>query len=85
MHNNTHDARAAQLNSAQFSRQQLTSFERRCQTLAERVGCKQLSFVDAVDMAYDAAMWSGLVDALGDDLVQEAMARAFMTVHGHDH
>jgi hypothetical protein len=59
-------------------------FERRCKTLAGRVGCNQLNFIDAVDVAYDAATWSGLVDAVGDDVVQATMARAFMTVHGHD-
>jgi hypothetical protein len=40
----------------QYSRQQLKLFERRCQTLAHRVSCNQLNFIDdAVDMAYDAA------------------------------
>jgi hypothetical protein len=63
-----------------FSRRQLKLFEQRCQTLAHRVACNQLNFIDAVDMAYDAATWSGLADAVGDDVVQETMARAFMKV-----
>jgi hypothetical protein len=61
----------------QFARKQLTLFEQRCQTLAERVSCQQLNFIDAVDLAYDAATWSGLVDAVGDDLVQATIANAF--------
>jgi hypothetical protein len=80
MSDNTRGAHAAQLNSSQISRQQLTLFERRCQTLADRVRCNQLNFIDAIDMAYDAATWSGLADAVGDDVVQETMARAFMKV-----
>jgi hypothetical protein len=64
----------------QFARRQLILFEQRCQTLAERVSCQQLKFIDAVDMAYEAATWSGLVDAVGDDLVQATMASAFMKV-----
>jgi hypothetical protein len=63
-----------------YSRPQLKLFEHRCQTLAHRVGCNQLNFIGAVDIAYDAATWSGLVDAVGDDVVQEIMARAFMKV-----
>jgi hypothetical protein len=77
----TCDDRGAQPKSALFSRQQLILFERRCQTLADRVGYKQLNFVDAVDLAYDAATWSGLVDAVGDDVVQATMAGAFMKIN----
>jgi len=65
----------------QFTRQQLILFGRRCQTLADRVGCKQLNFLDAVDLAYDAATWSGLVDAVGNDVVQATMANAFMKIN----
>jgi hypothetical protein len=28
-------------------------------------------------MAYSAAIWSGLVDAVGDDVVQKVLAAAF--------
>jgi hypothetical protein len=80
MDDNTRGAHAAQLNSSQVSRQQLVLFERRCQTLADRVSCKQLNFVDAVDLAYEAAIWSGLADAVGDDVVQATMGNAFMKV-----
>jgi hypothetical protein len=37
----------------------------------------QLKFIDAVDLAYDAACWSGLVKAVGDDIVQATLAAAF--------
>jgi hypothetical protein len=36
-----------------------------------------LSFTDAVDLAYSAAVWSGLADQYGDDAVQAVLARAF--------
>jgi hypothetical protein len=80
MDHNTRGAHATQLNSSQISRQQLVLFERRCQTLADRVGYQRLNFVDAVDLAYEAATWSGLADAVGDDVVQATMANAFMKV-----
>lgn len=80
MNHNTRGGAAAQLDSAKLTRNQLTLFELRCQTLVLRVRCNQLQFIDAVDMAYQAAVWSGLVDLAGDDLVQATMARAFMQV-----
>jgi len=80
MNHNTPGVAAEQLNSAQLCRHQLILFEFRCQTLAHRVRCNQLQFIDAVDMADQAAVWSGLVDLAGDDLVQATMARAFMQV-----
>ena len=80
MNYNTPGASGAQQDSAKLSRHQLILFERRCQTLVHQVRCNQLQFIDAVDMAYQAAVWSGLVDVAGDDLVQATMARAFMQV-----
>ena len=52
----------------------------RCLTLADRVLSGQLSFIDAVDIAYSAAEWSGLVDRFGDDLIQLVLADAFVGV-----
>ena len=49
----------------------------RCLTLADRVLSGQLPFIDAVDMAYSAAEWSGLIDRFGDDVVQLVLADAF--------
>lgn len=56
----------------------LKPFEERCHTLAARVTARELSFIDAVDMAYSAATWSGIIDRYGDDAIQRVMAAAFM-------
>jgi hypothetical protein len=45
--------------------------------LADQVAAGQLHFLDAVDIAYEAALWSGLVKAVGDDIVQATLAAAF--------
>ena len=52
-------------------------FAIRADELAERVWRGQLGCIDAVDMAYSAAQWSGLSDEIGDDSVQAIMAAAF--------
>jgi hypothetical protein len=63
--------------------------------LADRVAAGQLRFIDAVDLAYEAAVWadlpnaidaSGLIDSniagapTGGDIVQATIAAAFATV-----
>jgi hypothetical protein len=63
--------------------------------LADRVATGQLSFIDAVDLAYEAAIWADLPNAIdasgllnssiagaptGDDIVQATIAAAFATV-----
>jgi hypothetical protein len=45
--------------------------------LADRVTDGKIGFIDAVDMAHTSAVWSGLVDDIGDDAVQRLMAAAF--------
>jgi hypothetical protein len=45
--------------------------------LADQVADGRLHFRDAVDLAYEAALWSGLVEAVGDDIVQATLAAAF--------
>jgi hypothetical protein len=45
--------------------------------LADRVAAVEIGFIDAVDLAYDAATWSGLVETVGDDIVQATLAAAF--------
>lgn len=62
----------------QFVERQLELFGARCQELADRVRAGQIAFIEAVDMAYEAAIWSGLTDAAGDDPVQWVMATVFM-------
>ena len=55
-------------------------FAIRCRDLRDRVVCGNIQFYEAVDMAYSAAVWSGLADDLGDDTVQHVMALAFGTI-----
>jgi hypothetical protein len=45
--------------------------------LADRVATGQIKFLDAVDLAYEAACWAGLVETVGDDIVQATLAAAF--------
>jgi hypothetical protein len=52
----------------------------RCCTLADRAKSGEVAFIDAVDMAYSAADWAGLVDRFGDYEVQAVLAIAFMGV-----
>jgi hypothetical protein len=56
---------------------QLEIFAIRALDLADQVAAGQLRFLDAVDMAYEAATWAGLVKAVGDDIVQATLAAAF--------
>jgi hypothetical protein len=60
------------------SARQLDLFTVRCRQLAEKVDNGIIYFVDAVDTAYSAAEWSGMVELHGDDIVQKIMADAFM-------
>ena len=52
----------------------------RCCTLADRVKSGDLPFIDAVDFAYSAADFAGLVQRHGDDEIQKVLAAAFMGV-----
>jgi hypothetical protein len=45
--------------------------------LADRVAAGEITFLDAVDLGYDAAVWSGLIETVGDDIVQATLAAAF--------
>jgi hypothetical protein len=45
--------------------------------LADRVAAGEIAFLDAVDIAYEAAVWSGLTSTVGDDIVQATLAAAF--------
>jgi hypothetical protein len=49
----------------------------RISALAERARDGGLPFIEAVDMAYTAANWAGLVDRYGDDFIQTILAEAF--------
>jgi hypothetical protein len=56
---------------------QLELFARRCLDLADAVAEHRMAFLDAVDLAYEAAVWADLVDDLGDDIIQATMAACF--------
>ena len=45
--------------------------------LADRVEAGELELLDGVDMALEAARWSGLTEKVGDDIVQSILAVAF--------
>lgn len=74
----TGDAISLENNGDKRARLRLDLFGARCRQLVERVRLGSMSFIDAVDMAYSAAVWSGLVDDVGDDVVQKIVADAFM-------
>jgi hypothetical protein len=51
-------------------------FEQRSREIVERITAGVISFIDGVDMAYTAAIWSGLRDLVGDDAIRAlAVAR----------
>jgi hypothetical protein len=62
---------------ADFGAHQLELLAIRSAELADLVAVGQIAFLDAVDMAYSAADWAGLVDSVGDDVVQAVLAVAF--------
>ena len=66
-------------NNARLSRCQrrLELFGIRCRQMVERVNSGAVPFILAVDCLYEAAIWSGLADDVGDDIVQRVMADAF--------
>jgi hypothetical protein len=60
-----------------FIAAQLSLLAIRASELADRVRAGQIEFIDAVDIAYDAAVFSGLTESVGDDQVQLLLAAAF--------
>jgi hypothetical protein len=67
----------ALLDATRLKANHLKLFSLRCCDIADRVTRNEIGFLDGVDLAYDAACASGLVEAVGDDVVQAAMAAAF--------
>jgi hypothetical protein len=47
-------------NANLLARQRLDLFGARCHELIERINFGAISFIDGVDLAYSAALWSGL-------------------------
>lgn len=83
-----HNAAPARAGAHKIIRQ-LEVLALRCGQLADRVAAGEIIFLDAVDLAYSAAIWvdlpnaieaSGLIDTkiiAGDDIVQATLAAAF--------
>jgi hypothetical protein len=63
-----------------MSTRQLAIFVQRAFELSDRVAAGELDLIDGVDMAYEAANWSGLTETIGDDAVQAILAEAFAGV-----
>jgi hypothetical protein len=61
-------------------RRQLEILAIRSFELAERVEVGEVEFLDAIDVAYDAAYWSGLVESVGNNIVQTILHEAFRKV-----
>ncbi len=68
---------APQQSSPVCNADQLSILFDRASTLAARARDGSLPFLDAVDMAYSAAEWAGLIERFGDDVVQIVLADAF--------
>ena len=48
--------------------------------LADRVEAGKIDLPSAVDVAWEAAVWSGLADTVGADVVQTVLSEAFAKV-----
>jgi hypothetical protein len=59
---------------------QLEILSSRSLELADRVVAGEITLIDAVDMSYAAAVWAGLTETVGDDVVQVVLAEAFRNV-----
>lgn len=64
--------------TSEMARDPIIVFTEKCASLADRVRRKELQFIDAVDMAYSAADFAGLIESFGDDQIQSVLAGAFM-------
>jgi hypothetical protein len=62
------------------SARQLELLALRSFQLADRVASGELQFLDAVDVAFDSAVASGLADKVGYDVIQVVLATAFKKV-----
>jgi hypothetical protein len=49
----------------------------RAMELADQASVDQLRVLEAVDIAYEAALWAGLVKVVGDDIVSDVLSAAF--------
>jgi hypothetical protein len=77
------------VSTSERANRQLRMLRHRATELAERVRAGELQFIDAVDVAYDAAVAAGMLETLPvyttpagsvivpDDLIQMVLAEAF--------
>jgi hypothetical protein len=70
----------AQLDPVDRTSRQLEILAARSLDLAARVKAGEIEFIDAVDIAYEAACWAGLTETVGNDIVQTLLATAFAHV-----
>jgi hypothetical protein len=67
-----------------FVAAQLSLLAIRVSQLADQVTRGQINFLDAVDLAYDAAVSAGLVETVGDDQIQKLLAACFSGIGAKD-
>jgi hypothetical protein len=72
--------KAAEKKFTEGQGRQLKHLAIRSLELADRVASGELQFLDAVDVAFDAAVASGLADSVGYEIIQEVLATAFKGV-----
>jgi hypothetical protein len=73
----TPDRHVFQEASTRRAAAQLELFAIRCTEMVERIAAREIGFIDGIDMLYSAALWSGLIDNVGDDAVQLVLFAAF--------
>jgi hypothetical protein len=56
---------------------QIAMLQYHASMLADRVELGQLGFIDAVDMAYQAALAAGMDQTVGDDEIQAVLYHGF--------
>jgi hypothetical protein len=64
-------------NTKSRATKQLELFALRCLEVADRVAAGEVAFLDGIDLLYEAARWGGLVESVGDDVIQATMAASF--------
>ena len=78
--NLAHATPIANRNFENHQAKQLEILALRSFQLADRVASGELQFLDAIDVAFDAAVASGLADEVGDDVTQTVLTVAFERV-----
>jgi hypothetical protein len=66
--------------ASQLVGKQLELLTLRACEVADHITAGTIGFLDGIDLIYDGACASGLVDAIGDDAIQKLMAACFAEV-----